>query len=141
MASLTLCQLLNDSAHRWPDRVAVGTAAGDRKATYRDLHALTHDPAAKLHGLGISRTDTVAIFSDNSMDFVLALLGVLFLGAAAPPLNPELAPAEISDDDKAEAWWRSSSSQRRANIQRLRRRQGQLRGRPGAGRRGGGDRA
>jgi len=100
---------LSDSARRWPDRVAVGTAAGDRKATYRDLRALTRDLAAKLDGLGISRTDTVAIFSDNSMEFVLALFGVLFLGAAAAPLNPDLAPAEISDDDKAEAWWRSSS--------------------------------
>jgi oxalate---CoA ligase len=96
MASPTLCQLLNDSARRWPDRVAVGTAAGDRKATYRDLHALTRDLAMKLRGLGVSRTDTVAIFSDNSMEFVLALFGVLFLGAAAAPLNPDLAPAEIA---------------------------------------------
>jgi len=96
MASPTLGQLLSDSAGRWPDRVAVGTAAGDRKATYRDLHALTRDLAAKLHGLGIGRTDTVAIFSDNSMEFVLALFGVLFLGAAAAPLNPDLAPAEIT---------------------------------------------
>jgi acyl-CoA synthetase (AMP-forming)/AMP-acid ligase II len=90
MASPTLGQLLSDSARRWPGRVAVGTAAGDRKATYRDLRALTRDLAAKLHGLGISRTDTVAIFSDNSMEFVLALFGVLFLGAAAAPLNPDL---------------------------------------------------
>jgi acyl-CoA synthetase (AMP-forming)/AMP-acid ligase II len=85
MASATLGQLLNDSPRRWPGRVAVGTAAGDRKATYRDLHTLTRDLAAKLHGLGIGRTDTVAIFSDNSMEFVLALFGVLFLGAAAAP--------------------------------------------------------
>jgi non-ribosomal peptide synthetase component E (peptide arylation enzyme) len=47
MASPALCQLLNNSARRWPDRVAVGTAAGDRKATYRDLHALTRDLAAR----------------------------------------------------------------------------------------------
>ena len=30
------------------------------------------------------------------MEFVLALFGVLFLGAAAAPLNPDLAPAEIT---------------------------------------------
>ena len=65
MASATLCELLNDSARRWPDRVAVGTAGGDRMATYRDLDALSRDLAGKLHGLGIGRSDTVAIFSDN----------------------------------------------------------------------------
>jgi len=96
MASTTLCQLLDDSARRWPDRVAVAAAGSDRKATYRDLRALARDLAAKLHGLGVSRTDTVAVFSDNSLEFVLALFGVLCLGAAAAPLNPELAPAEIA---------------------------------------------
>ena len=95
MASATVCELLNDSARRWPDRVAVGTAVGDRKITYRDLDALSRDLAVKLHGLGIGRSDTVAIFSDNSLEFVSALFGVLFAGAAAAPLNPQLAASEI----------------------------------------------
>lgn len=95
MSSATLCELLTDSARRWPDRVAVGTAAGERKLTYRELGTLARDLAAKLHGLGIGRSDTVAIFSDNSLEFVLALFGVLFAGAAAAPLNPQLAASEV----------------------------------------------
>lgn len=95
MASATLCELVNNSARRWPDRVAVGTAAGGRRLTYRDLGALARDLAVELHGLGIGRSHTVATFSDNSLEFVLALFGVLFARAAAPPLNPQLVSSEI----------------------------------------------
>jgi non-ribosomal peptide synthetase component E (peptide arylation enzyme) len=43
-----------------PVRSTTVRSEDHRKATYRELHALTRDPAAKLRGLGISRTDTVA---------------------------------------------------------------------------------
>ena len=36
MALPTLCELLKDSARNWPDRIAISTPTGDRKATYRD---------------------------------------------------------------------------------------------------------
>lgn len=96
MAPPTLCDLLNASARNWPDRVAIGTATGERKATYRDLESLVHDLNADLHRLGVGRSDTVALFSDNCIEFVVALFGVLSLGAAVAPLNPALAPPEVT---------------------------------------------
>ena len=82
MAPATLCDLLNASARNWPDRVAIGTATGERKATYRDLDSLVRDLSAELHRFGIGRSDTVALFSDNCIEFVVALFGVLSVGAA-----------------------------------------------------------
>jgi non-ribosomal peptide synthetase component E (peptide arylation enzyme) len=39
----TLGEVLHDSATRWPDRVAVADAAGDRTLTYRDLDTVITD--------------------------------------------------------------------------------------------------
>jgi acyl-CoA synthetase (AMP-forming)/AMP-acid ligase II len=91
----TLSELLDDSASRWPERVAVADAAGDRALTYRDLEALVADLVVELNRHGVSHGDTVAIVSDNCFEYVVTLFAVLGVGASAAPLNPALKAQEL----------------------------------------------
>lgn len=95
MTGATLSDLLGDSAGTWPARAAVGDAARDRAVTYRELHALVADLVSQLRPLGIGRGDTVGIYSDNCLEYVLALFAVVATGASAVPLNPWLAPSRV----------------------------------------------
>jgi acyl-CoA synthetase (AMP-forming)/AMP-acid ligase II len=95
--SNTLSELLRRSARNWPERVALGTATGERAITYAGLDELVTDLAAQLHRRGVGKRDSVAIFSDNCIEYVLALFAVARAGASAAPLNPRLeAPQMIA---------------------------------------------
>ncbi len=102
----TLTQLLEESATRWPERIAVSDGSGDRSLTYRHLGDLASDLAAQLTRYPIANGDPVAIVSDICVEYVLALFAVLAAGGCAAPLNPALAaPQLISrlDDVRARA--------------------------------------
>jgi oxalate---CoA ligase len=92
----TLTELLHESASTWPERVAVGEAAGQRVATYRDLEALTGGLTAQLNQHGVGNGDCVAIVSDTCIEYVLALFAVVTAGACAAPLNPQLAARQLA---------------------------------------------
>ena len=96
MTGTTLSDLLGSSASTWPSRVAVGDAAGPRALTYRELDAVVSDLASQLRPLGVARGDTVGLFSDNCLEYVLALFAVVATGASAAPLNPGLAPPQVT---------------------------------------------
>jgi acyl-CoA synthetase (AMP-forming)/AMP-acid ligase II len=67
----TLSELLHYSASRWPERVAVADAAGGRALTYRNLDALVTDLIAQLNRHGVGKGDSVALGSDNCLEYVL----------------------------------------------------------------------
>ena len=91
----TLSDLLHHGAARWGDRVAVADPTGERRITYRELDALVTDLAARLNHHGVSQGDTIAIVSDNCLEFAAALFAVVEAGAAAAPLNPELPTPQL----------------------------------------------
>jgi acyl-CoA synthetase (AMP-forming)/AMP-acid ligase II len=95
MSVNTLSEMLQHSASRWPARVAVADAAGGPPLTYRELDAVVADLTLQLVRQGAGKGDTVAIVSDNCLEYVLALFAVLGLGAAAAPLNPALTAPEV----------------------------------------------
>jgi oxalate---CoA ligase len=64
--------------------------------TYRQLDVLVRLAMEQLSWLGLRRGDTVALVSDNSVEFVLGLLAVVSLGARVAPLNPSLTPIELN---------------------------------------------
>jgi acyl-CoA synthetase (AMP-forming)/AMP-acid ligase II len=86
----TLSELLHYSASRWPERVAVADAAGGRALTCRNLDALVTDLIAQLNRHGVGTGDSVALGSDNCLEYVLALFAVVRVRASAAPLNPRL---------------------------------------------------
>jgi acyl-CoA synthetase (AMP-forming)/AMP-acid ligase II len=51
---------------------------------------------AQLSWLGMSRGATIALVSDNTVDFVVSLLAIVSSGAQVAPLNPALTSSELS---------------------------------------------
>jgi oxalate---CoA ligase len=96
MTGTTLSDVLGSSASTWPSRVAVGDAARNRALTYREVDAVVADLASQLRRLGVAQGDTVGLFSDNCLEYVLALFAVVAAGASVAPLNPGLAPSQVT---------------------------------------------
>ena len=91
----TITQLLEESATRWPEQVALSDSSGDRALTYRRLGDLAGDLAGQLPRHRIADGDPVAIVSDSCIEYVLALFTLLAAGARAVPLNPALAAPQL----------------------------------------------
>ncbi|MGH7393458.1 MAG: benzoate-CoA ligase family protein [Candidatus Rokuibacteriota bacterium] len=92
MANATAA-LLDDRVEAWGgDRPAIVTPAGT--TTYRELLALVSRAGHALRMLGVEPGDRVAMLLPDGLDWAVAFLGALRIGAVAVPLNPRLAPAE-----------------------------------------------
>ena len=76
-----LAALLDASAGRFPDNVAVATPGG-RSVTYRELAALSDQMRNRLVALGVRQGDRVGMRLHKSIDGVVTLFGVLKAGAA-----------------------------------------------------------
>ncbi len=63
--------------------------------TYGQTAARIETLAQRLAGLGVRRGDRVALALPNGPDFVLLLLAIAVLGAAAAPLNPGYTETEF----------------------------------------------
>jgi acyl-CoA synthetase (AMP-forming)/AMP-acid ligase II len=96
MSLRTLGDLLHESARQWPDKVAIGVAGRDVALSYAEIEVLSDHLAAQLRLLGVGESDTIALFSDNCVEYALALFAVTSAGAALAPLDPALAPTEVA---------------------------------------------
>ncbi len=90
-----MAQLIQDSIGRTPGRLAVAVADGSMGWSYQQLGQLTDTLVRQLGQAGITRADTVALYSDNRPEFVLALLAAWRTGATAVPVDPQLTGAEV----------------------------------------------
>src|SRR5260370_13545088 len=91
-----LSERLTRHAEQQPDRIAVGTSDLQTTITYRQLDTLVRSAMAQLSRMGLKRGNTVALLSDNSVEFVLGLLTIMFSGSRVAPLNPALTSNELS---------------------------------------------
>jgi oxalate---CoA ligase len=91
-----LSELLTRHVQERPERTAVGTSDGGTVISYNQLDALVRSAMAQLSGLGLSRGATIALVSDNSVEFVVGLLAAVSSGARVAPLNPALTSSELS---------------------------------------------
>ena len=91
-----LSELLSRHVEERPERTAVGTSDGGIVISYCQLDALVRSAMAQLSTLGLSRGATIALVSDNSVEFVVGLLAVVSSGARVAPLNPALTSSELS---------------------------------------------
>jgi long-chain acyl-CoA synthetase len=102
---LNLSVLLEDSAHRHPDRDAV--VLGDVRLDYQTLNARANQVASLLVARGIRPGDKVALSCPNLPDFPAVYYGILKTGAVVVPLNVLLRGREIAyhlDDSDARAY-------------------------------------
>jgi oxalate---CoA ligase len=78
-----------------PARISIGTSDLRTTITYRQLDALVRLAMVQLSRMGLKRGNTIALLSDNSVEFVLGLLAIMFSGARVAPLNPALTSNEL----------------------------------------------
>lgn len=86
-----LQQLLQNSAARYPEKVAV--CARGRSITYRELEERSNQLAHLLRERGVRKGDRVGIYFPKCVESVIAMLGVVKAGGVYVPLDPQ-APAE-----------------------------------------------
>jgi acyl-CoA synthetase (AMP-forming)/AMP-acid ligase II len=91
-----LSELLTRHVQEQPERTAVGTSDRGTVVSYSQLDALVRSAMAQLSWLGLSRGATIALVSDNSVEFVVGLFAVVSSGARVAPLNPALTLSELS---------------------------------------------
>lgn len=96
--SRSLASLLQESAARFPDRIAVVDPSVGESIQYVELQARVGEIAAALRQLGVGPGDRVGICMPKSIGAVAAIFAVLECGAAyvpvdagAPPASPRLA--------------------------------------------------
>ncbi|MCM8800827.1 MAG: long-chain fatty acid--CoA ligase [Candidatus Omnitrophica bacterium] len=85
MIPRNLGELLNISAERFPNRVAI--VFGQKRIKYKTLDEITDRIAAGLLELGIKKQDRVAIFLDNCPEFIISYYAILKAAAVVVPIN------------------------------------------------------
>ncbi len=77
--------VLEQTAKQFPGHTAV--EHGDRRISYGALHDAADRLAVELQARGAGRNTIVALYFENSMEFVVAMLGVMKAGAIFMPLD------------------------------------------------------
>jgi len=91
-----LSELLARHVQERPQRTAVGTSDRGTVLSYSQLDALVRSAMIQLSGLGLRRGATIALLSDNTIEFVVGLFAIVTLGARVAPLNSALTSTEMS---------------------------------------------
>ena len=86
--------LLRTAAGRSPDAGAL--IVGGRRLTFGQLDAAVDQVAGGLASLGVARGDRVAVFLENGVDAVLAILGAMRAAAIAVPLSPAIKADKLA---------------------------------------------
>jgi len=82
------------SARRYPDKAAIYYYG--RQISFRELHAEVEALAGYLQqAVGVKRGDRVALYMQNSPQFVVAYYAILRADAVVVPLNPMLVANEL----------------------------------------------
>ncbi len=74
----------------------VALFVGKEKIRYRDLLEKADNFAGFLHAKGVKKGDRIALFLNNSAEFIIALFAISKVGAIAVPINTFLKADELS---------------------------------------------
>ena len=86
---------LERAAQAWPERAALFQGCVP-VADYAGFDRAAREVAGALRAQGVAHGDRVAIFMGNAPDYLLALFGIWYAGAAAVPINAKLHGAEAA---------------------------------------------
>jgi len=91
---VTLQQLAKQALVRYQERVAL--IFGETSVTYAQLDHLSDRAAAGLTHRGVKAGDRVALFLKNCVEYVIADLAIIKMGAVKVPLNHLLSSDDVS---------------------------------------------
>jgi acyl-CoA synthetase (AMP-forming)/AMP-acid ligase II len=69
---------------------------GDRRVTYAELRSRVDAAARALLAVGVERGDRVAVWAPNSLEWIVAALGITTAGATLVPVNTRFKGAEAA---------------------------------------------
>ena len=91
-----LSEALKHAAQARPTREAFVFGCRQSSVTYETLHERADVLAGALQGLGVHRGDRVALWMQNSPEWVISFFAALRLGAVVVPLNTRFTESEAS---------------------------------------------
>lgn len=89
-----LYDYLEVSARRYPDHTAINYYGN--KISYAQLWSESCCLAGALAAMGVKKGDRVAIYMQNSPQFIISFFGILRANAVVVPLNPMLMSRELA---------------------------------------------
>lgn len=92
-STVTLTEMLERSAQRYPDRVAMGFLGAN--TTYRELWQNAQKLALALQKMGVKPGDRVSVMLPNCPQFVTAFFGTLLAGAVVVNTSPLYVADEL----------------------------------------------
>jgi acyl-CoA synthetase (AMP-forming)/AMP-acid ligase II len=89
--------VLRQAAQRFPDKVAIiEPESGGLRWTYAQLEDLSSVLAGSLAARGVAAGDRVALWTKNSIEYVLAFYGILKAGAIVVPVSTHFGERELA---------------------------------------------
>jgi long-chain acyl-CoA synthetase len=85
---------IEENARRFSNTTAI--ICEDNNLSWADLDSFASGFAKHLSAQGVVAADRIAIVLPNGMDFVIAFLAILKLGATPAPLNPQIKHDELA---------------------------------------------
>ena len=95
LLELTIGELLQRTADRFPDRLAVASCHQSKRLTWAELSAEADRVARGLWSLGIRRGDRVGLWSTNCIEWIVMHVGCARAGAALVNVNPSYRSHEL----------------------------------------------
>jgi fatty-acyl-CoA synthase len=95
LLDLTVGELLERTADRFPDRLAVASCHQAKRLTWAELSEVADHVARGLWALGIRRGDRVGLWSTNCIEWIILNMGCARSGAALVNLNPAYRSHEL----------------------------------------------
>src|SRR3954454_9328916 len=95
LLEVTIGDLLQRTASRYPDRLAVVSRHQGRRMTWAELSEAADKLARGLWSLGIRHGDRVGIWSTNCIEWIMMHMGCARTGAALVNVNPAYRSHEL----------------------------------------------
>lgn len=95
LLNLTIGALLDRTANRFPDRLAVASRHQSRRMTWEQLSDAADRVARGLWSLDIRRGDRVGLWSTNCIEWIIMHMGCARAGAALVNVNPAYRSHEL----------------------------------------------
>jgi fatty-acyl-CoA synthase len=95
LLNLTIGEVLDRTASRFPDRLAIASRHQSRRMTWAQLSQAADRVARGLWALGIRRGDRVGLWSTNCIEWVMMHMGCARAGASLVNVNPAYRSHEL----------------------------------------------
>lgn len=97
LLDLSMGQLLEEQARKFPDRDAVVISWSNARYTFRELNERSKEVARGLIAMGLQSQDRIGIFSGNCERYIELFFAACRIGAIFVVLNPAYTPVECEN--------------------------------------------